>query len=259
MDFTVENLEYYMLVVVRIAGFVGTAPLFNNRALSMQMKVAVSIMLSAVIIPMTPVVAIQYSGIVGFSALIVKELAVGLILGFMCTCCTYIMNFAGQLMDIDMGLSMASTFDPINNTQVTVTGLIYNAMFMLTLVATNLHYYIIRAILDTFKYFNVSEEVFPRNMVEVGVNFIINFFLIAFRIMLPIFCGMFLINIVLGILARIAPQMNMFVVGMQIKLLVGFMILLLLVQTLPTVSDFVFTEMKNVITDVIQGLTPTGG
>ena len=151
---------------------------------------------------------------------------------------------------------MPSTFDPINNQQVTVTGLIYNTLFMLTLVATNMHYYIIRAILDTFKYFNVGQQVFPRDMVQVGIDFIVNFFIIGFRITLPMFCAMFLINIILGILARIAPQMNMFVVGMQIKLIVGFFVLMLLVQTLPTVSDFVMTEMKDVITDVIHGFTP---
>ena len=256
MDFTVENFEYYMLVVVRIAAFIGVAPLFNMRSISPQMKVGISIVFSAIVIPMTPVVPLQYEGIIGFTALILKEMVVGLTLGFMCACCTYILNFAGQLMDIDMGLSMASTFDPINNQQVTVTGLIYNTLFMLTLIATNMHYYIIRAILDTFKYFNVGQEVFPRDMVNVGIDFIINFFIIGFRITLPMFCGMFLINIILGILARIAPQMNMFVVGMQIKLIVGFLILMLLVQTLPTVSDFVFTEMKNVITDVVHGFTP---
>ncbi|MBR1874462.1 MAG: flagellar biosynthetic protein FliR [Eubacterium sp.] len=256
MDFTVENFEYYMLVVVRIAAFVGVAPLFNYRGLSAQMKVGISIVLSAIVIPLTPVVELNYTGIIGFSALILKEIMVGLILGFMCSACTYILNFAGQLMDIDMGLSMASTFDPINNQQVTVTGLIYNNLFMLMLIATNMHYYIIRAIVDTFKYFNVGQEVFPRNMVEVGIDFIINFFIIGFRITLPMFCAMFLINIILGILARIAPQMNMFVVGMQIKLIVGFFVLILLVQTLPTVSDFVFDEMKRLITDVIHGLTP---
>ena len=256
MEFTVESFEYYMLVVVRIAGFIGVAPLFNMRSISPQMKVGISIMLSAVIIPMTPVVELQYQGIIGYTVLILKELVVGLTLGFMCACCTYILNFAGQLMDIDMGLSMASTFDPINNAQVTVTGIIYNTLFMLTLVATNMHYYIIRAILDTFKYFNVGQEVFPRDMVQVGIDFIINFFIIGFRITLPMFCAMFLINIILGILARIAPQMNMFVVGMQIKLIVGFFVLVLLVQTLPTVSDFVFTEMKDVITDVVHGFAP---
>lgn len=256
MDFTVENFEYYLLVVVRIAGFIGTAPLFSMNSISVQMKVGISIMLAAIVIPLTPVVPLEYAGIVGYSALILKEAVVGMILGFMCMGCTYIMTFAGQLMDIDLGLSMASTFDPINHTQVTVTGLIYNTLFLLTMVATNMHYYIIRAIVDSFKYFNIGEEVFPGQMVEVGIEFIVNFFLIAFRITLPIFCSMFLINIILGILARIAPQMNMFVVGMQIKLIVGFFVLYLLVQTLPTVSDFVFTEMKNVITQVINGFTP---
>lgn len=256
MSFTVENLEFYLLILVRITAFIGVAPLFSMNAISAQMKVAISIMLTAIVIPLVPVVPLDYVGIVGYSVLILKEVVVGLVLGFMCAACTYILNFAGQLMDIDMGLSMASTFDPINHQQVTVTGLIYNSMFMLVFLATNMHYYVIRAIVDTFQYFNVGKEVFPRDMVELGIDFIINFFIIGFRITLPMFCAMFLINIILGILARVAPQMNMFVVGMQIKLIVGLLILVLLVQTIPTVSDFVFTEMKDVITNVIQGFTP---
>ena len=178
MDFTVENFEYYLLVVVRIAGFIGTAPLFSMNSISVQMKAGISILLAAVVIPLTPVVPLDYAGIVGYSALILKEAVVGMILGFMCTACTYILSFAGQLMDIDMGLSMASTFDPINHTQVPVTGLIYNALFMLVLIATNMHYFIIRAIVDSFRYFNIGQEVFPRDMVQVGIDFIVNFFLI---------------------------------------------------------------------------------
>ncbi len=258
MEFTVENLEYYLLVLVRIAAFVGTAPLFRNNSISMQMKAAISVMLTVIVIPLVPVVELNYVGIIGYSVLILKEFAVGAILGFMCNACTYIMSFGGQLMDIDMGLSMASTFDPVNAMQVTVTATIYNTLFMIVFISTNLHYYLIKAIVDTFKYFNVSQEVFPENMLQVGVEFIVNFFVLAFRIMLPMFCAMFLINIILGILARVAPQMNMFVVGMQIKVLVGILILVLLVQTIPTVSDYVFTEMKQVMTDIINGLTPAG-
>ena len=256
MEFTVENLEYYLLVLIRISAFIGTAPLFRNNSISMQMKAAISIVLTVIVIPLVPVVELNYVGILGYSVLILKEFAVGALLGFMCNACTYIMSFAGQLMDIDMGLAMASTFDPVNAMQVTVTATIYNTLFMLVFVSTNLHYYLIKAIVDTFKYFNVSQEVFPQDMMQIGIDFIINFFILSFRIMLPMFCAMFLINIILGVLARVAPQMNMFVVGMQIKLIVGFVVLYLLVQTLPTVSDFVFTEMKNVITQVMNGLTP---
>ena len=91
---------------------------------------------------------------------------------------------------------------------------------------------------------------------QIGIDFIINFFILSFSIMLPMFCAMFLINIILGVLARVAPQMNMFVVGMQIKVLVGILVLVLLVQTIPTVSDYVFTEMKQLMTEIVNGFTP---
>ena len=67
---------------------------------------------------------------------------------------------------------------------------------------------------------------------------------------------MLIINVVLGVLARAAPQINMFVVGIQIKVLAGLAMLVVLVQTLPTVSDFVFSEMKDVMSQVIRSFTP---
>ena len=67
---------------------------------------------------------------------------------------------------------------------------------------------------------------------------------------------MLIINVVLGVLAKAAPQMNMFVVGIQIKVLVGLILLLILVQTIPSVSDFIFSEMRDVITQVIHGFQP---
>jgi flagellar biosynthetic protein FliR len=102
----------------------------------------------------------------------------------------------------------------------------------------------------------VGEAVFRDSLKDVMIDFMGNYFLIAFRIVLPVFCCMLLINVVLGVLARVAPQMNMFVVGIQIKVLVGIILLVLLVQTLPTVSDFIFSEVKDVITSVIRAFTP---
>jgi flagellar biosynthetic protein FliR len=220
------------------------------------MKAAISVMLTVIIIQVVPAVSLSYNGMIGYSVLVLKELIVGIILGFMCMICFYIVNFAGQIMDIEMGLSMATIFDPLSNLQITVTGNIYNYFIMLLMVVTDFHYYIIRAITDSFQYFNVGEAVFRDSLKDVMIDFMGNYFLIAFRIVLPVFCCMLLINVVLGVLARIAPQMNMFVVGMQIKILVGIILLVLLVQTLPTVSDFIFSEVKDVITSVVRAFTP---
>ncbi len=254
--FTIESMEYYLLVLVRVAGFVMTAPFFSYNSIPTRMKAAISIMLTVIIIQTVPVVSLSYNGMFGYSALILKELVVGLILGFMCVICFYIVNFAGQIMDMEMGLSMATMFDPLSNLQITVTGNIYNYFIMLMMLVTDFHYYIIRAITDSFQYFNVGEPVFRNSLKDIMIDFMGNYFLIAFRIVLPVFCCMLLINVVLGVLARVAPQMNMFVVGIQIKVLVGIILLVLLIQTLPTVSDFIFSEVKDVITSVIRAFTP---
>lgn len=256
MSFTIENMEYCLMVIARVSAFVMTAPFFNYNSIPARMKAAISIMLSILVIQIHPPAAISYTGMIGYSILVVKEIVVGLILGFMCNLCMHIVNFAGQLMDMEMGLSMANMFDPATNVQITVTGNIYNYFMMLLLVVTNMHYYIIRAVFDSFAYFNVGEAVYRGSLKDIMVDFMVNYFIIAFRIVLPIFCCMLIINVVLGVLARAAPQMNMFVVGIQIKVLAGLAMLVVLVQTLPTVSDFVFSEMKDVMSQVIRSFTP---
>ena len=77
---------------------------------------------------------------------------------------------------------------------------------------------------------------------------------IGFRICLPVFAAMLLLNAILGILAKIAPQMNMFAVGMQLKILVGLSVLFLTAGLLPNISNFVFTEMKRMMVSFVGGM-----
>lgn len=257
MDFTVENLEFYLLILMRVAGLVMTAPFFSYSSVPMRIRAAFSVFLALVVIQTVPVIALQYSGVFGYSILILKETMLGVTLGLMCTICFYVINLAGQLMDMEMGLSMASMFDPMTNMQFSVSGNLYNYLLMLMLVVTNMHYYILRAIVDSFSYFNVGEAVFDTaSLKNVVLDFIVNYFIIAFRIILPVFCCMLLVNVVLGVLSKAAPQMNMFVVGMQLKVLAGLIILVLVIQSFPMVADYIFDEMKQVISQVIHVFTP---
>ena len=98
--------------------------------------------------------------------------------------------------------------------------------------------------------------VFRAGLLEVMQSFIVDFFIVGFRIVLPIFAAMLIVNVVLGVLARIAPQMNMFVVGMQLKVFTGLIILYIIVSTLPMVSDFIAEEMRKYINIVMKALAP---
>ena len=82
-----------------------------------------------------------------------------------------------------------------------------------------------------------------------------DYIVIGFRICLPIFCVILLLNCVLGILAKVAPQMNMFAVGIQMKVLTGLSIMFLTVRMLPGAADFIFREMKELINVFVGGMT----
>ena len=79
-------------------------------------------------------------------------------------------------------------------------------------------------------------------------------FVIAFRIVLPVFACIMILNCILGIMAKVAPQMNMFAVGMQMKVMVGLTVLFITVTLLPGIADFIFTEMKRMIVSMIEGM-----
>ena len=93
-------------------------------------------------------------------------------------------------------------------------------------------------------------------MVLSMISYMTNLFVISFRIILPVFGCIMILNVVLGIMAKVAPQMNMFTVGVQLKILVGFTVLMLCTFLFPHVCDFVFQQMKESIVNIVGGMTP---
>ena len=99
-----------------------------------------------------------------------------------------------------------------------------------------------------------AEDITVLDIHEIST--IADYFIIGFRIILPVFCCILVINIVLGILAKIAPQMNMFVIGMQLKIIVGLFLIFLTLQLFGNVADYMFDEMHNLTKYFIQNMKP---
>ena len=125
------------------------------------------------------------------------------------------------------------------------------------LVVSNMHQYILRALIDSFSVINLGSAVInPDSLLSTAVMFITDLFIIAFRITLPVFACIMILNCILGVMAKVAPQMNMFSVGIQIKVLVGFAVMFLTIFLLPDIANFIFTEMKNMLQLTVDNLTP---
>lgn len=254
MDFTIERLEFYLLIIVRISAFVAVAPFYSLSSVPQRVKAGLAVFLGLMMVSMVPYTPLEYYGVIGYAMLVMEEAIAGLLIGYVAQLCTYIISFSGHLIDMEIGFSMVSELDPSTKIQTTITGNFYSYMVMFMLMITNMYYYILSALFDSFRLIPIGEVLLKRNLYEIMAAFMGDYFVIGFRIVLPIFAATLLINIVLGILAKVAPQMNMFVIGMQLKVFVGLFILWVIVETIPTISDFIFTEMRSMMNDIIRAM-----
>lgn len=246
--------ELFLLILMRIASFVYVAPFFNTANTPRKVKIGFAFFVSVIAMELYPDVTYEYTGVIGYAGLVIKEAIVGLLLGAICNFTMQIIHFAGRFIDMDIGLSMASVMDPTNNTQNGIVGSIYYYMVLLIMISSGLHKYLISAVVETFRHIPVGQMTVNMSLYSTVIDFMSQFLAIGFRISLPIFASMLLLNAVLAIMSKVAPHMNMFVVGMQLKIIGGLCVLLLVIYMLPVVSNYLYDLMKEMLYRVVQGM-----
>lgn len=249
-----KDLEYFLCILVRISAFIFVAPIFSQRGVPGRFKISFSVFLA---ILMYGVIGdhpeLEYTTVFAYAAIVIKEAITGLLIGFSAAICNTIVDFAGRIIDMEIGLSMVNLIDPGTNQMGSASGVIYQYGIMLMLLLTGMHRYLIQALAETFTLIPVNGAVVHTGrLIDSVLKFMSDYVAIGFRICLPVFAVMLLLNAVLGIMARVAPQMNMFSVGMQIKVLVGLCVLFFTIGMLPSISNFIFIEMKEMMTSFVK-------
>ncbi|MBQ4284498.1 MAG: flagellar biosynthetic protein FliR [Lachnospira sp.] len=255
-DVALAQFEIFILILMRMASFIFVAPFFNTANTPRRSKVALAFFLTVLIYSLNTDVVIEYDGIFEYVAIVLKEVVVGLILGVMTSFCVQIIMFAGKIIDLDVGLAMAQIFDPTTHMQVGILGNFYYYILLLLLMVSGMHHYLIEAIFETYKVIPIGKLTLSPSIYETVVGFMSDYFIIGFRIALPVFAATLILNVILAILARVAPQMNMFVVGMQLKIFVGLFAILLTIVLMPMVSTLIENEIKSIMAKLVRGMSP---
>ncbi len=252
-----NDLEYFLLILTRVSCFIFVAPFFSLNNTPRHVRVVLAVFTSLLLYQtLTPAPAVEYSTIVGYSAIVLKEAATGLMVGLGTSMCSAIVNFAGHIVDMETGLSMVTLMDPSTRESSSITGIFYQYVLMLMLIVSGMYRYLFGALADTFVLVPVSGTMFKMDSLMVSVvKFLGDYIIIGFRICLPVFCVILMLNAILGVLAKISPQLNMFAVGIQLKILVGLSVLLLSASMLPDAANFIFRQMKETITAIVGGMT----
>ncbi len=254
VDTLFSQWELYLLILVRITSFIYTAPFFSMSNVPARTKLGLAVFVSYIIVCVAPEQSYSYDGVIGYAILVLKEAVVGLSIGFCANLCVQAIHFAGYIIDINIGLSMATMYDPATKMQVNLSGQLYYYVVLLLMMASGLHRFLIQAIVDTYAVIPVGAAIIKPTIYNTVLEFVTDYFVIGFRIALPVFITLTLMSCILGIMSKIAPQMNMFAIGMQLKILVGLFVMYLTVSLLPSVSSFLMETMKSNIVDIVKGM-----
>lgn len=256
-SFSIYHLEYFLVIVVRILGVMAFAPIFGNRPVTRRARIFIALAVSFAIFTAYPYVPLRYTTFWGYSFILLKDLLVGLTIGFMSNITLTIIQMAGQFIDRELGFSMVSNFDQTFNTETTITAEFYNMLIMVIILGFDMHYFVLSALSDSFELIPIGNTSIDTGILyETMIHYLVSYFVIAVRISLPVQISIMLLNVVLGVLAKTAPQMNMFVIGIQLKIFVGFAILFVTLDFLPNITQFIYGEMQEIVTGVLKAFIP---
>ncbi len=221
-------LPFFLLVLIRLSAFFLIAPLFAMRGVPNQFKIGIAAFLAlTATAAWAPSDALAMDGT--YTLLIFKELGVGLALGFTAALLLYAVQIAGAFIDFQMGFAIANVIDPQTGAQVPIIGQFKYTLALLFLLTVNGHHLMLDGIMQSLRLLPAEQflAVPPESVARFMTDLFVEMFIIALQIALPIVASLFLIDVALGILAKTVPQLNIFAVGLPLKIFVGFVLLLL--------------------------------
>lgn len=249
-ELIVHGISVFMLIFCRMTAFFVVAPVFSTRSVPASFKIGISGIISLFILLMQGVnqpVPVDMEYIL----LILREILIGLLIGYVAYMIFAVIQTAGSFIDIQIGFGIANVIDPMTGTTAPVIGNFKYIFATLIFFSINGHHYLLDAVIRSYNWMPLNNDVFLRiasgNVTEFLVSAFGQSFVLAFQMAAPLIATLFLTDVALGFLARTAPQFNVFVIGIPLKILVGLAMLLLLVSGFVYAFEHLFEVMFRAI------------
>lgn len=253
-DFT--QLGIFFLVLARVTGFILTCPLFAQRFFPSLAKAALAVGLAGALYPAAAASAGDLpAGPLGFTLELAEETAVGLGLGVFTGFVFQALRVAGQIIGFQIGFAMAEVVDPTFGAQ---TSIIAEFLYMLGLVfffCIDGHHSLILALERSFHFIPPGEAVFSGTAAEVVARGFQGMFVAGLRLAGPVIAVVLITDLALGLLVRLVPQINVFMLGFPLKIMAGIFTLAVTVPFLGGVLTRLFDAMARDLMILIKGLS----
>ena len=251
------KVELFILILIRISTLFIISPLFGRRNLPTVFKVGFSAMVAIILLNVVSIPpSINLNGIYEFTVAAIKELMIGIIIGYVSYVIFAAIHLAGQLIDTQIGFGIVNVIDPISNIQIPITANFYYTLSMVIFLTINGHHMLIEALVNSYNVLPIGSASITQSMLPQIVKILGYMFVIGFKVSAPVIASVLVCDVALGILARTMPQMNIFVVGMPLKIILGLVVILITIPAFIMILGSIIDNINVQTTTIMQEMIP---
>lgn len=253
----IQSINVFVLILGRMMGMFLIAPMFGRNSIPPMVKIALAILFSYILLPTQFYQLEINNNTIEIAFLLIREITIGLGLGFVAQTFFSIFLTAGSIMDLSIGLSMSRALDPQSGTQVTITSKLLDTFAYLVFFAINGHHFLVKALINSYIILPIgSTVVINENFLAFFIRLLTYLFTSAITLGIPIMISIFMANLLLAFMNKIMPQMNVFIVGMPMKIFLGLSMIIISVPFMTELIKTVFYKMLEYMyffTNLIKG------
>jgi len=247
------------LVFFRVGGILFALPFFGDQSTPIRVRLLLSVAISFLIYPtLDP----QWSrgfpnSLMGFTVLILKELMIGLVIGYVARIAQEALTAAATIVGFQMGFGMANMVMPNSDYMMDSFTAFHRSLILLFFLALNLHHIYLSAIVDTFRVIPSGEAVFRSEIGVLLIRYTADLFVIAIKLAAPVLIALLFTMAALGLIARTVPQIQVFILSFPISFYIGILVYIATIPFFPQWIKLHFSVNQQQILTIIRGMMPS--
>ncbi len=244
--FSLIAIQGFLICLARVGSMLGTIPVFSGGQVPMQLRVGLAFLFATLIFPVVrPELPAATLAPLGLLVLVLAEAALGLMVGFLAQLIFMAAEFGGSIIGYQMGFAAANVFDPANQRQVALISQFQSVFAIFLFLALDVHHLFFEAIVASFRMLPPGTLDLGGGAVPMLMEAANHSFILAIRLGAPILALLILSNLTLGIMARIFPQLNVFLLSFPINIGLSFIVMGLTMSVIASLLQQEFSALAD--------------
>lgn len=246
------QMMLFSLIFMRMSGFILLNPILGRKNIPAAIKGGMIMIFTLLIYSFSSSQVPEPVNSIEYAVILIKEFAFGYAIGFVMELFLMVITFGGYIMDFQMGLSMSTIYDPQSNAQMALSGGLWNAYFMLLFFAVDGHLALIKLLVESAETVPYGQVVLGTKVAWAMAEIFVQCIVMAVKFAFPLMAIEFITEMAVGILMKMIPQINIFVINIQIKIIIGFLMLIFLFSPMSDYVGEIVSQMMLSVENIIR-------